>query len=544
MLDSVSVLKKRKRKWMSRFKILDCTLRDGGYVNGWRFGKKVIKRVLRGLADAYVDIVEAGFLSECEYDIDKSIFNSPNQLNALLPSKTSCKYVLMIALGEKEIPYEKVPPREDGPVWGIRITFHRDEIDRGFEYARDLMAKGYAVFMQPIGTVAYTDIEFLQLIDRINQLKPYAFSIVDTLGNMTASELIRLFQMADKNLVEGICVGFHSHNNLQLAFSNAQELIAEFTDREVVIDSSIIGMGRGAGNLCTELIARYMNNKLKTQYNVTALLDVIDKYLLNIQAEFTWGYSVPYYISAVNNCHPNYAAYLMNLQTVNVSDIEKVLAMIPDEERPVFNKKCVEKLYKEYQSHVVDDKEAVQQLKQLLKGKKILALAPGRTLVTESNRIHKYIEEEKPYVISINFVSEEYHTNTVFISNLKRFDLMDFTVDADKELIITSNIDVSFPRNAYKINYSDYLCNDSRIGDNSGMMLISLLRKCGVNSIALAGFDGFKASYSENYFEKELNVNVEMDALLAKTALISEQFEMFKKDMDIKFITTSQYVKD
>ena len=161
---------------MNRFKILDCTLRDGGYVNNWCFGKKVIRRVLRGLGDAYIDIVEVGFLSEGEYDVDKSIFNNPSQICELIPEKTTSKYVLMIALGEKEIAYEKVPPREEGPVWGIRLTFHRNEIDRAFEYARYLMAKGYAIFMQPIGTVAYTDIEFLQLIERIDELKPYAFS--------------------------------------------------------------------------------------------------------------------------------------------------------------------------------------------------------------------------------------------------------------------------------------------------------------------------------------------------------------------------------
>lgn len=528
---------------MSRFKILDCTLRDGGYVNGWHFGRKIIRRVLRGLSNAYVDIVEAGFLSEGEYDVNKSIFNHPSQLNELLPVKSTSKYVLMIALGEKEIAYEKVPPREEGPVWGIRITFHRNEIDRGLEYAKDLMAKGYAVFMQPIGTVAYTDIEFLQLIKRINEIKPYAFSIVDTLGNMKASELIRLFQMADKNLAKGICIGFHAHNNLQLAFSNAQELIAVFSDREVVIDSSVIGMGRGAGNLCTELIARYMNDKLRTQYNVTAILDLIDKYLLNIQAEFTWGYTVPYYISAVNNCHPNYASYLMNLQTVNVSDIEKVIAMIPDEERPVFNKTCIEKLYKEYQSHAVDDNETLQVLKEKLMGKKILILAPGRTLTSESDRINAYIQRENPYVISINFVSEDYPSDAVFISNLKRFDLMDFNVPTDKELIMTSNIDVELTREGHKINYSDYLCGDSRIADNSGLMLIALMRKCNVHSVALAGFDGFKPSHAENYFERELYVNVETDALVLKTELIGEQLEVFCRDMDILFVTTSLYDK-
>ncbi|MFR7384805.1 MAG: hypothetical protein ACLUTO_10770 [Anaerostipes sp.] len=87
------------------------------------------------------------------------------------------------------------------------------------------MDKGYEVFMQPVGTTSYSDVELLNLFERINEMKPYAFYLVDTLGKLYAKQLLKLFYLADDNLDEDITIGYHSHNNLQLSFSNAQQLI-------------------------------------------------------------------------------------------------------------------------------------------------------------------------------------------------------------------------------------------------------------------------------------------------------------------------------
>ena len=108
-------------------------------------------------------------------------------------------------------------------------------------------------------------------------------------------------------------------------------------------------MGRGAGNLCTELITKYMNDNLGASYNVTALLEIIDKYLISIKEQHSWGYAIPYYISAINNCHPNYATFLMNKETLNVKDIEKIIAEIPLDKRSLYDKEYISALYKKYQ---------------------------------------------------------------------------------------------------------------------------------------------------------------------------------------------------
>ena len=83
---------------------------------------------------------------------------------------------------------------------GIRLTFHKEEIEQAFEWARIIMEKGYEVFMQPVGTAFYSDLELLQLVEKINELNPYAFYIVDTLGSMYRNEVSHRFYLIDENM--------------------------------------------------------------------------------------------------------------------------------------------------------------------------------------------------------------------------------------------------------------------------------------------------------------------------------------------------------
>lgn len=527
---------------MNKIQILDCTLRDGGYINDWNFGNKVIKRIIRYLTEAHIDIIECGFLSDAEYNPNRTIFNDIYQVKDLLP-ENRVKYVTMIALGEKEIAYEKVPKCDPDVIWGIRLTFHKHEIERAFDYAQDLMSKGYHVFIQPVGTCTYTDRELLDLIDRVNEINPYAFYIVDTLGTITGTELMRIFQMIDVNLNSKICIGFHSHNNLQLSFSNAQDLVSHFTEREVIVDASVYGMGRGAGNLCTELIAEYLNEKLHSSYNVISLLEIIDKYLNRIKEQLPWGYTIPYYISAISNCHPNYASFLMNKQTINVKDIKKILDKITPGKRALFDKSYINELYNQYLEYNIDDKSSVKELSLKLEEKNILVIAPGKSIIQEKQKIQEYIIEKNPIIITVNFISDNYKSDYVFISNIKRMDEMDMTriVSGNSRVIVTSNITSVDNDNIIKVNYSSYINSDYLISDNSGLMLLSLLKGCNVKSVSLAGFDGFSLDIRHNYYSNDLLNNVEINALENKTMHIRDQINNLKKDMEINFITKSQY---
>lgn len=294
---------------MNKISVLDCTLRDGGYVNDFNFSKQTIQTMITKLGKAHIDIIECGFLRDVDYQEDRSVYSRIEQITPFItPKRKHSMYVAMIVTGT--IQPSKIVPRTKDTIDGIRITFHKKEMDEAFTLGYALMDKGYEVFMQPVGTTTYTDAEILALVEKINEMKPFAFYLVDTLGKLYAKQLLKLFYLVDDNLDEEIAIGYHSHNNLQLAFSNAQELILSSGKRDLLIDASILGMGRGAGNLCTEILTQYINENLEYRYHTELLIELVDEYISPISYIHPWGYSAGYFLAATNNCHPNYVGFL------------------------------------------------------------------------------------------------------------------------------------------------------------------------------------------------------------------------------------------
>ena len=152
--------------------LLDCTLRDGGYVNNWEFGRHAMVSILDKLDRAGIEIIECGFLTSRPRDGDCSLFGGPEGVLPLLPQRERrAMYVAMIAMGEKELPPGRLPPRGKEGIQGIRLTFHREEADRAFAWAGAIMDKGYQVFLQPVGTAFYSDLELLRLVERVDPAK-------------------------------------------------------------------------------------------------------------------------------------------------------------------------------------------------------------------------------------------------------------------------------------------------------------------------------------------------------------------------------------
>ena len=522
--------------------ILDCTLRDGGYINDWRFGKKTIVSILEKLEKANIDIIECGFLTRMVKDEACSLFNDIAQIEKVLPRQgRTAMYVAMIAIGEKELHPSELAPFDGKSLEGIRLTFHKGEIDQAMEWARIIQEKGYKVFMQPVGTGFYTDMELLQLVEKMNQLQPYAFYIVDTLGSMYRNEVSHRFYLIDENMRPEIHLGFHGHNNLQLAFSNAQVLGKIQTKRTLILDSSVNGMGRGAGNLPTELITQYINKNIASRYDVTMVMDIYDEYISAIRKKFEWGYSVPYHIAASNVCHPNYASYLINKQTLTMKDIEKIIQSIPEKYKILYDQSLIEELYVRYQSRNIDDSAAVQEISGWLSGRKILLLAPGKSLVSHYDSILRFVEEEHPFVISVNFADTRYPIDACFVSNHKRMDTIGREIRrmCGLRTILTSNIAGGGGR--VYVNYACYTNGDDMVSDNAGLMLLSLLKRCGAHTVYLAGFDGFHHRHGGNYYSEELNSQEDEGQVREKRKRIRKQLQELSAEMEITFITPSVY---
>jgi len=522
---------------MSNVKLLDCSLRDGGYVNDFDFGKSNIDRIIQSLTNAGIEYIELGFLEDCEYHIDKTMFSSIEQIVDLnLDYTADSKYVVMTRLNHLNL--DRLPEFVENTVDAIRVTFHIGEIEEAMEYCQKIQDKGYKVFSQPVGTTTYTDEQLIYLIGKINELKPFAFSIVDTLGVMTRYDIRRTIQLIDKRLDQDISLGFHSHNNLQLSFSNSQEILDMDIEREIVIDSTIHGMGRGAGNLHTELIAQYINTVDGKRYHISQLLHVIDSYFSFAKEKYEWGYSIPYFLAASHNCHPNYSSYLMSKKNLDVKIISTLLDLIPDADRGMYDHKLIKSIYYSYQDNIVDDSNDLKELTKTIGDKEILLIAPGKSVVENSLYIREYIKSNNPIVISINFIPEKFNTTYNFFSNSRR--LHNDSKQKKEKLILTSNIrDVD---SNLVFNYASYTNNFNLVSDNATLMMLDILKSAGYKSVSLAGFDGYVIDKdAENYRRESMETHLDSNHYEKLNENISKYLKDFKKEFKLNFITKTNY---
>lgn len=527
---------------MSNIKILDCTLRDGGYINDWRFGKKEIKQIINHLDKAKIEIIEVGFLTDIAHTDEQSLFYNSNEVDKVCTDVKNSKIAAMIALGEKEIDPAVLPPKSETKLDIVRITFHRteEEIGKAISFAKCLMEKGYKVCMQPIGTSAYSDDALLDLINRINELSPYALYLVDTLGAFYNDDILRLVYLVDHNLAPQIKLGFHSHNNLQMSFSNAQKILELHSNRDFIIDSSLFGMGRGAGNLCTELISKYTNSISKSSYGLVYIHEAIENYIYPIYIENQWGYNVHYYMAATHKCHPSYASYLMNKQTLTMNEVNLLLQNLPKDERHIFDKTLIETLYLNFQNKKSDTASCVD-ASEIFKDKSrpVLLLAPGKTLIEYKSDIKAFIKENNPVIISINNSYEAFNEDYIFISNNKRLYSLDYDSSKGK-IIVTSNLP-ALNDNFLQVNYSD-LCDYSfEAPDNAGMMLLRLLASAGIEKAYLAGFDGFSSKGKQSYYSRKFINDFSEEEAHAKNFSIGTQINALRKRLSIEFLTPSIY---
>ena len=133
------------------------------------------------------------------------------------------------------------------------------------------------------------------------------------------------------------------------------------------------------------------------------------------------GYTVPYYLAAINGCHPNYASYLAQKQTLAVKEISAILHMIPVEKRSLYNKELVNRIYLEYQSHEVDDTYVLKNLKEKIGGRNIILMAPGGSITDCYDEIVQKQNSENCLLISVTFVPDFMDCDFTFLANAKRY---------------------------------------------------------------------------------------------------------------------------
>jgi len=331
---------------MGNIKLLDCTLRDGGSLNNWNFGYKNILNILNCLNSSGIEIAETGFLKDGAGNSQNlAIAENCKHFDLFLKGLENKNFnaVTMIDYGKYNI--NLLENKDETLIDGIRLMFRKKDLNTITKYAQEIKNKGFRLSLNPVSITTYNKDELKILLETANNILPDIIYIVDTYGLLDEKKTKEYFEFFDKYLSKDIEIGYHTHNNLQLAFSNSIQIMNCAKERNIVIDGSLYGMGKRAGNTATELLSEYINLNYNGKYQMNKIIEIIEEVILPMHKDYEWGYSLTHYIAAINKCHSDYAAYLKNKKNISFSKINNLLNLIPEPNKLTFNEEIIEKIY-------------------------------------------------------------------------------------------------------------------------------------------------------------------------------------------------------
>lgn len=251
---------------MNHAMLLDCTLRDGAYLLDKKFGENTIRGIINGLVKSRIDCIEIGFFQNEGFGEGKTVYLNSADAKKFVPQNKNGTLFTVLA-DYSRYSMDNLDECDGTSIDAVRECFFKNERVDAINNCKIIKEKGYKCFVQPVDILGYSDVELIEFLDLVNEVEPYCLSIVDTFGSMYQEDLHRVFEIINHNLVQTCKVGFHSHNNMQLSNALSQEFVRmTYGKREIVVDSTISGMGRGAGNTPTELIAQYMVSQAKLKF--------------------------------------------------------------------------------------------------------------------------------------------------------------------------------------------------------------------------------------------------------------------------------------
>lgn len=528
---------------MGKISVLDATLRDGGCVIDFNFGNRYIQNILSTLESSGVEYIEVGYIDSdgdrsgerTKYKNEKVIYEK-----ILDYKKPSIEYVAMIDYGKYNIELlEECNPRG---IDGIRLAFHKENWKEAVLLGRNIISKGYKLYIQPMITLRYSDKELLGLIEYVNEmlLDVSGVYIVDSFGEMRGKDVIRLMHLIDRNLYSSIALGFHSHNNLQLSYANAMSFLDFNTNRDIMLDACVMGMGKGAGNLNTELLMEHMNLYYEKNYQIGPLFHLIDTVINSLYYKNYWGYAVQYYLSAINRCSPTYAAYYYNKQMLTIEEIAEILQEIPDSKKISFDRKFAENLYQKRNSKKkIDDSTDITILSEQFVGKDVLIIAPGKSIIHAENTIRKLIKQLNLIVVNLNhtYFDADYMVVT-------RQTLMEEEKTRGVKKIVLSNTKRNADEYTVMLDYNKWsLIIDDVTYDSSGIIALKLMREFKVRSLYLAGFDGYSLDIRKNYYDYGMCKPITEERVTRINKVYREIINDLKRKINLQFVTKSLYEK-
>lgn len=528
---------------ISKIEILDCTIRDGGYVNDWAFSKELVRESYRALSKSGVTFVELGFRGAKKYFNPEKYglwrFTPDALIDEVTHNINGAKIAVMGDYGKIEI--EEFVSAKESPVDLVRIAVNKDKLNGAISLLEKIKTKGYITSLQCMGYSTYTEQEKQELLISLKSTSIDYVYIADSYGSIFPFQIVGLFEP----LLElgGFRVGFHPHNNIQMAFANSLEAIKTGVH---IIDSSIYGMGRGAGNLQTEIILSYILQQQNNKYNILPILNCIERFFIDLHRETPWGYELPYMISGILNCHPNYPKEFLRRKEISMEDIWAGLECVRELNPTGFNPQIVEKIITTGLISASNNKRASDlplisstvpagELPSVPyidrhKGCEFLVLANGPNLLKYKPDIDEFIAKYDPVILGANNLGGIFTPHYHAFNNKKRFVSYVEQVNAQSKLMIGTNITLGMiqeyvsrdyePLVFYDLLDANFDIRDGVITTNCrtiSVLLVGLAVVMGAERVFIAGMDGYldhrSASrnlfYDEKFDAEEHDLNVE-----------------------------------
>lgn len=548
-------------------KVLDCTIRDGGHLNSWNFSPEFVRSAYFAACKSGADYFETGYrFHNPAKSFGKFAICDDRYLSQIFDIKNDCKLTVMIDTGKSNTKDFCECKPEYTPIQTVRVAAYPYELLEAFKQCEELKEKNYEVILNLMAISEYNDEHFNKLKNWNNKNILSAVSFADSFGSFVPDDI----EVVVDKLKNAGCnhLGFHSHNNLQMAFANALKAMECCVE---IIDASAFGMGRGAGNLPIEILTGYLEKKGSKKYNPVSYLDFIDRYILPEISKTPWGYSIPTLISGIKNVHPYYVKDLFNKHLYTINEVWNASGLVKKECPVSFNKEHMETILSEKFVNYDDVKiinkipltpepDAFLQGKPVFynkhAGRNFLIIANGSSISKYKEKINHFIKEKDCIVIGTNFLDNLYTPDYHCFVNRKRFLKYGSTIGKNSTLLLPSFAGIAIIDKIGNLKntvaYFDAEVTDDKnspvfngfchnyLGLNVAISAIYCALQMGAKEIFAAGMDGFgeNAELME-YFYKEADSIDDKKMLVNAYETLSEDLQRINRYMESKSIPFS-----
>lgn len=326
---------------MNRLKITDCTLREYfSYMpSSSTYGAR---RLFDLLCSIGIDYIECGHLRNRELCETPLMLEDIHQFDELYEYNNKTKCVVLMDLGRFDI--SRLQYYEGGVISGIRLCFKKSEIGLVPRIAEQIKNKGYDLYVQHADYSGYLSEDISVFLNEVNMFCPCAYSIVDTFGTMNPNDLREAIALVNSRLDSDIAMGFHGHNNKMLANALNIQFIEDsrICERNIVIDTTFMGLGRGAGNANTEILCDYLGT-----YNFSEIVtcaDFISSYLALDYNKRQFAY----FLTGLLDAHTFIADKLLS-RVDSLSAIFDMLQICTDRERKCYDDEMLSELVRRFE---------------------------------------------------------------------------------------------------------------------------------------------------------------------------------------------------